>query len=149
MPIIQFDAKSLLRDKLVDPGAWYRVVIDSVGEWTNSKDGNSQNLLMEGTILFNGDTGDTKFQGVPIGGMGVWNYNTKALGFMLGLVKALAPQIGVDPDTITEKTRFEAKAFEGKQVDLWIINDTYEGRIKNKVEHKYRAPKAEVTAKVA
>lgn len=140
MPTIQFSNRDLLRDKIVEP-AWYRVLIDTVGEWTDSKDKQSQNLVMEGTIQFNADNGDKKFAEVPIGGMGAWNFNTKAKGFAIGLIKGVAPQLGIEPDSITPESLIEMKLMEGKYIDVFIENDVYEGRMKNKVTHKYRAPK--------
>lgn len=141
MPVVQYDKKALLRDKLVTP-AWYRVMIDTVGEWIPSKDKQSNNMVIEGTIICNAENGSEEFKDVPIGGMGAWSFNSKpnALGFSLGLTKSLAPQLGFNPDEITPDTKIEFKHFEGKIVDVFIINDTFEGRIKNKVDHRYRAP---------
>lgn len=139
MPIVQYNKRDLLRDKIVAP-AWYRVLIETIGEWTDSKDKQSKNMVVEGTILFNADDGTKDFADVPIGGMGSWSFNTKALGFSLGLVKACAKQLGINPEEIDEKTRIEFKHLEGKVVDMFIINDTYEGRMKNKADHKYREP---------
>lgn len=140
MPIVQYSNRDLLRDKIVVP-AWYRVLIDSVGEWTPSADGKSQNMVLEGTILFNADDGSKAFAEVPIGGAGAWSFNSKAQGFSLGLTKALANQLGIDPEKIDKETRIEFKFFEGKQLDVFIINDTYQGRMKNKVNHQYREPR--------
>lgn len=143
MPKVGFKASDLLRDKIVTP-AWYRVMIDSVGDWTPAKDqskGPSNNMVLEGTILFNAENGSEEFQGVPIGGMGVWNFNSKATGFALGLAKSMAEQCGYKVEDITPETEIEFKTFEGKVVDVFIINDTYQGRLKNKVDHRYRAPK--------
>jgi hypothetical protein len=140
MPTIQYSKKDLLRDKIVSPG-WYRVVIDEVGEWTPSADKQSNNMVMQGTIMFNADNGDKANEGVPIGGMGTWSFNSKGIGFSLGLTKAVASQLGLDPEGINENSVFEYKLLEGKQVDVFIANDTYQGRVKNKVNHQYRAPK--------
>ena len=140
MPTISFSKKDLLRDKIVAP-AWYRMQIDTVGEWSDSKNKQSKNLVLEGTILFNADNGSEEFAGVPVGGMGTWNFNTKVSGFALGLAKALASQCGYHPDEITTETKLEMKVFEGKFCDVFVDNNTFEGRIKNKVTHKYREPK--------
>lgn len=140
MPTIQFSKKDLLRDKIVEP-SWYRILIDNVGELTPSADKQSNNMVIEGTILYNADNGDKKFEGVPIGGMGTWSFNSKAFGFALGLVKSVSPQLGLDPDKIDENSVLELKMLEGKQVDVFVANDTYQGRMKNKVNHQYRAPK--------
>lgn len=140
MPTIQFSKRDLLRDKLVTP-SWYRVLIDTIGEWTPSKDQKSLNMIVEGTILCDAENGSEEFKDVPIGGMGAWSFNTKAQGFALGLIKACAQQLGVEPDQIDHTTKIEMKLLEGKVVDVHIINDSYEGRMKNKVDHGYRAPK--------
>lgn len=141
MPLVGFTKRELLRDKLVNP-AWYLVLIETIGEWSLSKDKNSQNMIVEGTIVKNADDGTTEFKDVPIGGMGAWNFNTKAMGFALGLVKAVAPQLGINPEEIDDKTRIEFKHLEGKLVEVFVDNDQFEGRMKNKVTHKYREPRA-------
>lgn len=140
MPIVQYSKRDLLRDKLVTP-SWYTVMIDTIGEWTPSKDKQSNNMIVEGTILRDAENGSEEFKDVPIGGMGAWSFNTKALGFSLGLLKAVAPQLGINPEDITPETKFDFKHLEGKIVDVHVINDSYEGRLKNKVDHGYRAPK--------
>lgn len=140
MPLVGFTKRELLRDKLVNP-AWYLVLIETIGEWTLSKDKGSQNMIVEGTIIKNADDGTTEFKDVPIGGMGAWNFNTKAMGFALGLVKAVAKQLGINPEEIDDKTRIEFKHLEGKLVEVYVDNDQFEGRMKNKVTHKYREPR--------
>jgi hypothetical protein len=140
MPIVEYSKKDLLRDKIISP-AWYCIQIDNVGEWIPSSDQKSQNMIMEGTILFNADDGTKDYADVPIGGLGQWSFNSKGMGYSLGLTKSVAPQLGVNPDDIKEGQRFEYKSLEGKFVDIYIENDTYQGRMKNKVNHKYRAPK--------
>lgn len=140
MPKVQYTKRDLLRDKLVPPG-WYRVMIDHVSEWMPSKDKQSQNMVLDGTILFNADNGSEEFKDVPIGGMGAWNFNSKAMGFSKGLTYAMASQCGYDAEALTESDQIEFKHFEGKVVDVFIINDTFEGRMKNKVDHRYREPK--------
>lgn len=140
MPLVGYTKRELLRDKLVNP-AWYLVLIETIGEWTLSKDKGSQNMVVEGTIIKNADDGTTEFKDVPIGGMGSWNFNTKAMGFSLGLVKATAKQLGINPEEIDEKTRIEFKHLEGKLVEVFVDNDQFEGRMKNKVTHKYREPR--------
>lgn len=139
MPLVQYSKRDLLRDKLVTP-AFYRVQIDTVGEWEPSADRQSQNMVIEGSVLFNADNGSLEFNGVPIGGKGAWSFNSKGMGFSLGLIKACAPQLGLNPDDINENSRLEFKHLEGKVVDVFIENNTYEGRTRNKVNHQYRTP---------
>ena len=136
-PIISFSEKDLLRGKVVTPG-WFRVRIDSVGESPAAvKEGRSPstNYPIEGTILFNGDNGDTEFSGIPLD----WMFNSKAIGFAVGFLKALGVEVKKD-------TRFELKAAEGKTLDVFVENGEYQGRLVNRVNHKYREPRSEVSA---
>jgi hypothetical protein len=129
MPIITYSEKDLLRGKIVEP-AWYRVRIDNIGE-APSKDGGSTNYPVEGVILRNADSGDETFAGVPI----EWNFNSKAIGFSVGFLQAF----GVE---VKPNTRMELKAAEGHELDVFIENDTWQGRMKNQVNHKYRQPRS-------
>ena len=137
MPIINITERDLLRGKIVEP-SWYRVRIDSVEERTSSK-GDSQNYIMEGTILFNADTGDTTYANVPT--PPGWNFNEKAIGFTVGFISACGGQIG------PKGGRFELADSIGKEIDIFVENDVYEGRTVNKIKHKYRVPNMDVTAK--
>lgn len=126
MPIVQFGERDLLRGTVVEP-AWYVVRIDSIGE-APSKDQQSINYPVEGTIIKNADNGVTeKCAGVPLD----WNFNSKAIGFAVGFLKAF----GVD---VTAGQRFELKNAENKYVEVFIENDTWQGRMVNRVNHKYR-----------
>lgn len=129
MPIVQFTDRDLLRGKVVEP-AWYLVNIDNIGEGP-SKDGGSTNYPTEGTIIKNADTGDEKFKNVPID----WNFNSKAIGFAVGFLAAF----GVD---VKAGARFELANAVGKQVEVFIENGEYQGRMVNRVNHKYRAPRS-------
>jgi len=133
MPTVQFGQRDLLRGKVVEP-AWYRVRIEAVGE-ALSKDGGSTNYPVEGTILFNGDNGSTEFQGVPLD----WNFNSKAIGFAVGFLSAFGVEVKAGQ-------RFELNNAAGKELDVYVENDTYQGRMVNRVNHKYRSPRAEVAA---
>jgi hypothetical protein len=128
MPIISFSEKDLLRGKVITPG-WYRVRIDSVGE-SLSKDGGSTNYPVEATVLGNADNGDAEFAGVPLD----WNFNSKAIGFSVGFLQSL----GVD---VKAGARFDLAQAAGKELDVFIENDTWQGRLVNRVNHKYRAPR--------
>lgn len=128
MPIIEFGEKDLLRGKEVLPD-WYRVHIDSIGE-APSKDGGSTNYPVEGTILFNATNGDKEFSGVPL----TWNFNSKAIGFAVGFLQSFG--VNVEPGK-----RFELNSASGKEVDIFVENDTYQGRLVNRVNHKYRQPR--------
>jgi hypothetical protein len=139
MPIVSFSARDLLRGKTVTP-AWYRVRIEEVGEAPAKTDPNnpkppSTNYPTTGTILFNGDTGDKEFANVPL----EWNFNSRAIGFAVGFLQAF----GVD---VKEGQRFDLKSAEGGEIDIFVENDTYQGRMINRVNHKYRRPKDDVKA---
>jgi hypothetical protein len=136
MAVVQFGQRDLLRGKLVTP-AWYRVRIETVGEAPAkaSEKGPSTNYPVEGTILFNGDNGDVEFAGVPLD----WNFNSKAIGFAVGYLQAF----GVD---VKAGTRFDLKSSEGRELDIFVENDTWQGRMINRVNHKYRVPRPDVHA---
>jgi hypothetical protein len=136
MPVISFSDRDLLRGKIVTP-AWYRVKINSIGEAPakQSEKGPSTNYPVEATIQFNGDSGEIEFKGVPLD----WNFNSKAIGFAVGFLQSF----GVD---VKAGTRFDLKSAEDREVDVFVENDTYQGRLVNRVNHKYRTPRAEVTA---
>ena len=136
MPVISFSQRDLMRGIIVTP-AWYRVKIETIGEAPAkvSDKGPSTNYPVEATIQFNGDSGETKFTGVPLD----WNFNSKAIGFAVGFLQSF----GVD---VKAGTRFDLKSAEGREVDVFVENDQYQGRLVNRVNHKYRAPHAEVTA---
>jgi hypothetical protein len=126
MPIISFNDRDLLRGKVVEP-AWYLVQIVSVGE-APSKDGGSTNYPVEGSIIKNAETGSEEFKGVPLD----WNFNSKAIGFAVGFLAAL----GVD---VKAGARFELANANGKPIEVFVENGEWQGRIVNRVNHKYRA----------
>jgi hypothetical protein len=128
VPMIQFGERDLLRGKVVEP-AWYLVRIDSVGE-ALSKDGGSTNYPVEGTIIKNAETGNEDFKNVPLD----WNFNSKAIGFAVGFLSAF----GVD---VKAGARFELANAAGKTVEVFVENGEWQGRIVNRVNHKYRAPR--------
>lgn len=125
MPIIEFKEKDLLRGKVVTSD-WYRVRIDSIGQKPSS-DGGSINYPVESTIIKNATNGATDFQGVPID----WNFNSKAIGFAVGFFEAF----GV---TAEAGKRYDFDACVGQELDVFVENDLYQGRVVNKVNHKYR-----------
>ena len=125
MPIISFNDRDLLRGKIVEP-AWYVVNIVNVGE-APSKDGGSTNYPVEGVIVRNADNGSEDFANVPLD----WNFNSKAISFAAGFLAAL----GVD---VKSGARFELANAVGKQMEIFVENDTWQGRMLNRVNHKYR-----------
>jgi hypothetical protein len=136
MPVITITQRDILRGKVVEP-AWYRVHIDSAGEKT-AKSGQSQFYPMEGTILFNADNGSKEFAGVPT--PQGWGFSELAMGFAVGFLESCGAEVGPNGG------RFELGDSEGKEVDIFIENGTYEGRTVNKINHKYRRPNPEVVA---
>ena len=128
-PIISFSEKDLLRGKVITP-AWYRVRIDAVGEKL-AKNGESTNYPVEATILFNADDGSKDFTNTPLD----WNFNSKALGFTRGYLEAC----GI---TAQANTRYDLSATAGKEIDVFVENDLYDGRTVNRVNHKYRTPRS-------
>lgn len=125
MPIVEFSDDDLKRGVIVTP-AWYRMLIVEVGE-KPSKDGGSTNYPVEGRIVRNAETGDETFAGVPI----TWNFNSKAMGFSKGFLQAL----GVD---VEARKRYDLAAAKGMEIEVFVENGTYENRLVNRVEHKYR-----------
>lgn len=136
MAVVSFTDRDLLRGKVVTP-AWYRVRIESVGEAPAkpSEKGPSTNYPVEGTILFNGDTGDVEFKNVPLD----WNFNSKAIGFAVGFLEAFGVKV-------VSGQRFDLKSAEGREVDVYVENDTWQNRLINRVNHKYRPVREDVQA---
>jgi hypothetical protein len=124
-PVVGFDEKDFLRGKIVQP-AWYRMRIDEINE-KPSANGESTNYPVEGTIIRNSQDNSEDYAGVPI----FWNFNSKARGFIIGFLQAL----GVD---VKPGQRIELSAAVGKEIDVYVENKTYEGRLLNAVNHKYR-----------
>lgn len=135
-PIISFSERDMMQGRIVEP-AWYRMRINSVGEAPAkvSEKGPSTNYPVEGTILFNGDNGSQEFAGTPV----TWNFNSKAIGFAVGFLKAF----GVD---VKPNVRMDLKAAEGQELDVFVENDTWQGRLVNRVNHKYRPIREDVKA---
>lgn len=131
MPLVEFNDSDLLRGRILEP-AWYLLNIDSVDDWKLSKAGTSNNCVMSCTVIKNADTNETEgIAGVPI--YLQFNDSPKAKGFIEGFLRA----IGVD----VRAQRYDLKAAEGTQIVAFVENETYEGRVRNRVNHKYRANK--------
>lgn len=125
MPVVSFSERDLLKGKPVEP-AWYRVKIDAVGEQL-SKDQKSTNYPVEATIIKNADTGDTKFAGYPI----EYNFNSKAMGFSRGYLESL----GVN---VEANKKYELSNTAGMELEMFVGNKEYQGRIVNDYPHQYR-----------
>lgn len=130
--IVEFSDSDLLRNKIITP-AWYLVNIEGCRTWSPSKAGDSDNLFLECVVVKNADNGDDEFTGCPIELM--FNSKPKAKGFIEGFLRGM----GVD---VASKTRYDLESAVGKQIEVFIENDTYNGRLVNKVNHKYRVARS-------
>lgn len=138
MPVIEFAPKDLLMGTVVTPG-WYRVLVQSVGEApaaTVAGKTPSVNYPVEGVILFDGDNGSQEFKDVPLSG---WQFNSKAIGFAVGFLEAFGVKVEAGK-------RFDLASAAGKELDVFVENDTYNGRMVNRINHKYRPANPAVTA---
>src|SRR3990172_4453044 len=132
--IFQFSKQDIPGGKIYPP-SWYRVRIDDVVAGPSKNlEKPSTNFNIKGTILMDADTGDKVYADHPVGN---WMFNSRAMGFAKGFLVAL----GVAEESIDENTRFDFKAAIGKEIDVYIENDLYEGRQVNRVNHKYRQPR--------
>ncbi len=127
---VSFTDRDLARGILLTP-AWYRVRIDEVTT-KPSKDNQSTNYNMEGTVICNADDGGTDFAGAIL----VWNFNSKAMGFSQGLFKAL-----LNTDKLVAGERYDLESTKTKEVDVFVENGEWNGNIVNRINHKYRHPK--------
>ena len=131
MPMIEFSDEDVKRGRILPP-AWYLVKVTGCEEKL-SKDGKSTNYNLSGVILKNMEQEDPDIAGTPTPR---WSFNSKAPGFAIGLFKALG-------DDITKPGRRDLEAMVGMEVQVFIENDEYEGKIQNQINHKYRPAKYE------
>jgi len=130
----QLSKKDIMGGKVYEP-AWYRVRIDEYAKGPSKNlEKPSTNYTYQCTILFDADSGDAKWAEHPLTIL----FNSGALGFTKGFLVAL----GIPEEAITTDARFDFKQAVGKEIDVYVENDTYQGRLVNKVNHKYRAPRA-------
>ena len=124
MPIpVSFSEKDLKRGATVEP-AWYLVTINSIGV-KPSNDGQSTNYPTEITIVKNADNDSAAFAEVPVD----FNYNSKAMGFVKLLLTTLNPELQLKADQ-----KYDLQSAEGQQVEYFIGNKEYNGRILNDVQ---------------
>lgn len=128
MAVVDFTDSDLLRNKIVEP-AWYVLDIQAHRDWSPTKDGQSNNCHFETVIEKNADNGSQDFAGVPIELQ--FNDKPKARGFIEGFLRGM----GVD---IQPRTRYDLNSAVGKKIEAFIENDTYNGRLVNRCNHKYR-----------
>jgi hypothetical protein len=138
MPIIEFSEQDLLRNKIITPG-WYVARVDQV--LTKPAKGNNPETStiwpIEGTVIKNADNGSVEFAGVPTPAGWNFNDNPRAKGFIEGFLRCV---MGSD---VKPGVRYELKAAEGKELEVFIENDTFEGRVVNRINHKYRPLRGE------
>ena len=127
--VVEFSQDDLRRGEIIDPD-WYRVLITGI-ESAVSRDGQSTNYNVKATIVKNASNGDLKYAGYPAP---FWNFNSKAMGFSQGYFKAFGLELNAN-------TRYDLEYGVGRELDVMIENDTYQGRLKNSINHKYRQPK--------
>ena len=128
MTVISFSDSDLLRNKVVEP-AWYVLDIQGHRTWTPTKDGQSNNCHMECVIVKNADNGSDDYAGVPIELQ--FNDKPRARSFIEGFLRGL----GID---IQSNTRYDLNNAVGQKIEAFIENDTYNGRLVNRCNHKYR-----------
>jgi len=102
------------------------MVINSIGE-APSKDGGSTNYPVDATIVKNADNGSEEFKDVSI----TWNFNSKAIGFAAGFLGSFGVEAQQDK-------RYELNSAVGKMIEVFVENGEWQGRIVNRVNHKYR-----------
>ncbi len=137
MPIITFSEQDILRNKIVTPG-WYKVRVDRVGTKPAKGDNPETTTIwpIEGTIIKNAENGSEDFAGVPTPAGWNFNDNPKAKGFMIGFFNSFGYEV-------KPGGRADLAAAEGKELEVFIENDNYEGRVVNRINHKYRPLRGE------
>ena len=127
MPVIEFSDQDILRSKLVTPG-WYLARINTIGENpSKNKENPSINYPVEAIIIKNAVDGSEEFAGVPVG----WNFNSKVKSFIIPFLAAF----GV---TAEGGKRFDLNSAVGQTLQIYVENDTFDGRLINKVNNKYK-----------
>src|SRR5690606_28126899 len=121
---VDFTDSDLLRNKILPPD-WYKVSIDEVEPWKPSKNGQTNNKLFSCTVLCNATTGEEEgIAGIPI--YIQLNDSPKAKGFIEAFLRVL----GID---VQPGTRYDLDSAVGKVVTAFIENETYEGRVRNRI----------------
>lgn len=121
MPIINFTTADILRQKLIDEG-WYGVKITAINGPKAAKTGNGVNFEVDFTL-------DDKS---PAPGKVVTRvFNSSLISMMIPLVAACR---GVSVEDIKENFSLDTTELLGKDIDVKLIKDLYEGRWNNKAE---------------
>ena len=131
MPIIEPTQEDILSGTIVDP-AYYRLQIKDIRE-KNSKAGDSIVYPVDAVIVCNADDGSTDFAGVPINGdAGSWMFSSKFMAPVFQFMDAMGTKAEAG-------VRVELANYAGKEIIAFVGTNTFEGRVSNRVEHKYRA----------
>lgn len=138
MPAITFDPQDLLRS-VVLPVDWYRVRIEQVNvkPASGTNPDTTELYPVRATVICNATNGKTKeddgtaIAGVPTPPSWQFNNNPNAKGFMVGYFKAFG--VKVEPGQA-----LELKATEGRELEVFIEQDTYNGQVVNRINNKYR-----------
>lgn len=116
MPKISFTPADILKGKLLDAG-WYGAKIVKVADdWSPSADKQSSNLKVTYEIK---GTGGKEID---------HTFNSKAIGMMIPLLSAIKGH-----EIKPEAMEFDSKELLGKDIDVNVIQDTYNGMLNNKV----------------
>ena len=128
--IVEFSEKDILRSTIVEP-AWYRVKIEGY-EQKLASNGKTTNIRLEGVIVADATTGDTKYAGVPVPYF--WYFNTGAIGKLKPVIEAADPSVEVKAGF-----RLNVEGLVNKELEMFIGNGEYNNSITNVVTGQYRA----------
>jgi hypothetical protein len=124
MALLNITPEDILRSKTITPG-WYRVKVKRVGEKPAKTDG-STTYPVEMIVLSDGE-----FQGVPIQQV----FSEKAPGFAVKFIEACGKEVK------REGGQYELTAAVDKELDVFIDNSLYQGRLTNNVkDYRSSAP---------
>jgi len=130
--ILEYSERDVLSSILVEP-AWYLVQIDGI-KYLPSKGADSTNCWINGHIIKNDDTGDTKFAGVPTPFL--WLINSKASFSAVGLFNSLGQEVKAG-------SRSDTDSLPGKRTVMFIGNapNPNTGQMQNSNPSMFRQPK--------
>lgn len=127
MPKIRITPEDILRSKTVKIG-WYRAIVKRVGEKPAKTDG-STTWPIDFTITTPGE-----FQNVPLQAV----FSEKAPGFAVKFIESCGGKI------TAEGGEMELSRAVGKELEVYVDNDLYEGRMTNKIkDYRPASPSAE------
>lgn len=108
--------EDMLRDKVLDPG-WYPAKVKEVSQEPAKTDG-STNTIVDLTVASGPNAG------VPLRRY----FSEKAPGFALNFIRSLGVALGPQGGTV------DLSKAKGKVVEVYVKNETWEGRLRNSVE---------------